>query len=199
MARRDHPAAPITDALANTVQQGTARLQLSWRADFTETEPAEAEAAWYHSSGTVVFPRRRYEIEGDDPSFWDNGRKFTHPPGAPGWAEAGSYGDPPPPGDVFWLLDLVGGVEAISPVDGTSATERRYRCQVDVVQADAASPHGLALPGGYSLRQLRNLTIDVALDGLGRIKSISCAVDAWEIRLELSAFGKIADVRLPTE
>jgi hypothetical protein len=160
----------------NHIRSGKVRLVAcrSARMELTIRLAAFGEVVEAHHEGIVDFAQGRYHSTGEEQEqIGTGGIVFSRSKGADRWTKIGDDQDaPPPPGDLLWLLDLLAGVTNAEELPSRVPDRTRYLCRTDLVNADQESRDGVSMPGGYTVRQLRQLELDVALDGEGVIREL---------------------------
>jgi hypothetical protein len=186
----------IRSGKAQLVAQRTARIR------FDIQMAAFGETIESHHEGIVDFEHGRYHWTGDEEEhIGAGGIGFTRSQGEDRWKVIGEdQAAPPAAGDLLWMLDLLAGVTSAEELASPAPERVRYACKLDLLKADEESSAGVSMPGGYTVRQLRQLELEVALDDEGIVREIAWTLpDGNSARVELVQLGvAAAPIELPT-
>jgi hypothetical protein len=163
------PVDQIRSGKGRLAARGMARIEVTYRiTDFDEEGESRVD-------GIIDFEQGRYRTRGDDvENIGIGGMGFTRTDRDERWIVQGN--DPaaaPGPGDVLWMLDLLAGVIRAEEVDSPKPDRTSYACQLDLLKADEHSAAGIAMPGGYTVRELQHLELGVELDHEAVVRAIS--------------------------
>lgn len=153
---------------------------------------------------------RRVLLRGlDKPAetIYEGALVLTRPVGASTWENysGGQRSGAPNVNDPLWVIDAVLGTVKASTVASERVRHvecRRFELVVDLVAADAATPAGISVPAGLTVRQLRQLPAHVWLDADGLVRKISVSVGAADdakqpLWATTELFDFNADIQVP--
>jgi hypothetical protein len=144
--------------------------------------------------GVIDFERRRYRTRGDNEEHIGIGAMgFTRTDRDERWIVHGNDPEAPPsPGDVLWMLDLLAGVTRVEELDSPKPDRIAYACELDLLRADERSAAGVAMPGGYTVRDLQHLELRVDLDHESGVRAISWSIREAGATVEFVELGVVA-------
>jgi hypothetical protein len=144
--------------------------------------------------GVIDFERRRYRTRGDNEEHIGIGAMgFTRTDRDERWIVHGNDPEAPPsPGDVLWMLDLLAGVIRVEELDSPEPDRISYACELDLLRADERSSGGVAMPGGYTVRELQHMELRVDLDHESVVRAISSSIREAGATVEFVELGVVA-------
>jgi hypothetical protein len=144
--------------------------------------------------GIIDFEQRRYRTRGDEEEYIGvGGMRFTRTDRDEHWIVHGNDPqEPPSPGDVLWMLDLLAGVIRVEELDSPEPDRISYACELDLLRADERSSRGVAMPGGYTVRELQHMELRVDLDHESVVRAISSSIREAGATVEFVELGVVA-------
>jgi hypothetical protein len=166
------PLEDIRSGKARLAAHRTARIEVTYR--LADLDPDDESRL----AGVVDFEQGRYRTSGDsEEHVVIGGMSLTRGEGETRWSVVGD--DPaaaPAPGDVLWMLDLLAGVVKAEEIHSPQPDRSSYACQLDLLRADDRSASGVSMPGGFTVRQVRHLGLQVDLDHESLVRTIGLSL-----------------------
>jgi hypothetical protein len=218
----------IAAAAERTVAAGTARLFAAWSqgtpvpdqadrrcegvADFGARRARVWQFPMFTAGFTAEFIEKHQTVDEDELAIlrepqemvYDGANAYIRVAGNWTGFFLGDRDGPRKVNDPVWPLDALFGARnavQVGEEEVRAVPVTRYRVVMDLGQADAALPAGIAVPAG-PYRALSRVPAEVWLDSAGQSRRIAVAggddpVPTWSI-LELWDFGVKADILPPT-